>query len=118
MAKLRVEGTDLVLSLTTTEKIAGLHGDLRVPLRQVTSIETLPDALAAVRGVRAPGLAIPGRTKIGTWRGRGARRFVVARRGEPGLRIRLKGARYDELLVATPDGELVARKIREGASRA
>ena len=118
MAKLTIEGTDLVLSLTTTEKIAALHGDVRVPLQQVTSIETLPDALAAVHGVRAPGLAFPGRTKIGTWRGRGARRFVVARRGEPGLRIRMKGARYDELLVATPAGERVAAMIREGAGRA
>jgi hypothetical protein len=32
-----------------------------------------PDALAAVSGLRAPGLAVPGRTKIGVWRGRGRR---------------------------------------------
>ena len=35
MARLRLENDDLHLQLTTPEKIAGLRGDVRVPLAAV-----------------------------------------------------------------------------------
>ena len=69
-----------------------------------------PDPVHAVRGIRAPGLALPRRTKIGTWRGGGRKRFVRVRRGEPGVRIEAEGQPYHSYLVGTPDAEaLVAR---------
>ena len=73
MAELTVRGDELHLTLTRSEKLAGLHGDVREPLAAVREVEVREDALAAVRGLRAPGLALPGRTKIGTWRRRGWR---------------------------------------------
>ena len=73
------------------------------------------DALGAVRGTRAPGFSLPGRTKIGTWRGRGRRTFVVARRDVPAVRFALAGAKDDELIVSTPDADAVAARIRKRA---
>lgn len=112
MASVTVDGAELRVSLTPGEKLAGLHGDVRVPLGAIRDVRVEPDALGAVRGLRAPGLAIPGRTKIGTWRGRGVRRFVVARRGVPAIRVALDGAAFDELVVSTDGAAGVAEAIR------
>ena len=58
----------LSVTFTTGEKIAGLIGDQRVPMTAVRCAEVVPDGLAAARGLRAPGLGLPGVRKIGTWR--------------------------------------------------
>ncbi len=101
----------LFVSLTTGEKIAGLRRDIRIPLSAVTSVEVVPDALAAVRGLRAPGLALPRVRKIGTWRGADGAEFVVASAREPGVRVHLQGQKLRSVLVGTPDAEELARTI-------
>ena len=115
MARLRLENDTLHIELTTSEKIAGLHGDVRVPLAAVREVAVEEDAIRAVRGLRAPGLALPGRTKIGTWRRRGHRSFVVARREVPAVRVKLDGAGYDELIVSTEDAREVATALERAA---
>jgi hypothetical protein len=75
------------------------------------------DALAAVSGLRAPGVAVPGRTKIGVWRGHGRRRFVVARRALPAVCVTLDGARHDELIISTEHAEQIAEQIRTTPAR-
>lgn len=112
MATLSVSPTDLVISLTLREKVAGLHGDVRVPLAAVTEVGVVQDPVANVRGVRAPGLSIPGRTKIGTWRSHGHRIFAVARQGIPGVRVILTGTGFDELLISVNDAAAVAHRVR------
>ncbi len=120
MAQLRIDhqsGTPmLVLQLTTAEKVAGLHGDITVPLSSVSSVQVVDDAVAATSGLRAPGLAIPGSTKIGTWRGKDGKSFVVARRGMSAVKVELTGQEFTGLLVSTPDAQEVATRI--GAGRA
>ncbi len=106
-----INGRDLCVSLTRAEKIAGLRGNLRFPLSAVTSVELLPDALAAVKGVRAPGLALPGVRKVGTWRTREGAEFVVARAGEPGVRVHLQGQRLNSLLLGAADADELAQSI-------
>ncbi|MGV0837940.1 hypothetical protein [Mycolicibacterium thermoresistibile] len=111
MAEIRYDGSDLVVELSTGEKIAALHGDVRVPRAAVRTIDVVDDALGAVRGVRAPGLGLPGCAKIGTWRRRDGHTFAVARAGRPGVRIRLDGQRYAELVISVPDAERVAATL-------
>jgi hypothetical protein len=115
MARLRLENDTLHLQLTTPEKIAGLHGDVRVPLAAVREVAVEDDAIGAVRGLRAPGYSLPGRTKIGTWRRRGHRSFVVVRRDVPAVRVGLAGAGFDELLVSTGDAREVAGALGRAA---
>jgi hypothetical protein len=115
MARLTVIDDELHVDLSTREKLAGLLRDVRVPLTAVRDVAVEDNALSAVRGLRAPGLAIPGRAKIGTWRRPGRRGLVVARRGVPAVRVALSGARYDELLVSTPDAAGVADSLRRRA---
>ncbi|WP_104526003.1 hypothetical protein, partial [Blastococcus atacamensis] len=78
------------------EKLAGLlFRDVEVPLDSIREVEVLPDGLRAPRGIRTPGLALPGRRRIGTWRRSGQRTMVSVRRGQPAVRVRLDGQRFD-----------------------
>jgi len=114
MATMTIQNDQLQVVLTRREKIAGLHGDITVPLSAVRAAGHVDDALKAVKGLRAPGLALPGRTLIGTWRGRhGVKRFAVARRGTPAVRVELEGAGYNELIVSIPGAEQFAAGLRE-----
>ncbi|WP_449063300.1 alpha/beta hydrolase family protein [Planomonospora algeriensis] len=110
-----VTGGELVLALGRGEQVAGLHGDIRVPLSAIHEVAVVENPVAEARGLRAPGLAVPGQTKIGTWRRAGSRSFVVARRDVPAVRVVLSGARYDELLVSDPAATELAARIRESA---
>jgi hypothetical protein len=108
MATLQVRPPVLSLRLTRFEKIAGLLRDVDVPLSAVRDVAVVDDALAATRGLRAPGLGLPGVRKIGTWRGAGEKMLVCVRRGQPAVRVRLGGQRWDTLLIGADDPAAVA----------
>ncbi|WP_225929536.1 alpha/beta hydrolase family protein [Rhodococcus opacus] len=99
------------------ERFAGLHGDVAVPMPLIRGAEVIADPFANIRGVRAPGLGIPRRRCIGTWRGRGVRSFVAVREGGPAIRVRTlgrgSGAEFDELMVTVPDAARVTAQIRD-----
>ncbi len=109
--RVRISDGRLTVRLHGWEKVAGLLGDLDVPLSAVAAAEVVPDGPRALRGVRAPGLGVPGGPRIGTWRGAGATRWVALRAHAPALRVRLRGERYDEVLVTTTDPERLAREL-------
>jgi hypothetical protein len=112
MATITNTEKELQLTLTRRERIAALHGDIRVPLSAVRDVRVTEDAVGAARGLRAPGLNLPHRIKIGTWRGRGRRQFLVARRDIPAVHIFLTGTGFDELVVSLPDAHRVADELR------
>jgi hypothetical protein len=114
MATLQLTAETLTVTLTRFEKFAGLLRDLAVPIsavRSVEAVEVLPSGVARPRGLRAPGLGVPGARKIGTWRGRGEKTMVVVRTGQPAVRIELTGARFDVLLIGADDAAVVAAEI-------
>ncbi|MEU4422081.1 hypothetical protein AB0F81_15760 [Actinoplanes sp. NPDC024001] len=111
MAHVEVTADRVRIQLTPGEKVAGLRGDLDLPRTAIRAAQVVPDGPAAVSGLRAPGLAVPRRTKIGTWRGRGSRSFAVVRRGQPTLCLSLTGERYDRVLVSTPDAADLATAL-------
>ncbi len=110
MATIEMTSGTLRVSLTRTEKVLGLLRDLEVPLSAVRSVTVVPDGLAAARGLRAPGLGLPGRRLIGTWRRRGSRSLVSVRRG-PTVRLELTGRRFDTVLVSADDAAAVAAAL-------
>ncbi len=91
------------MELTRGEKLSALRrADLTIPWAQIRSVEAVADPFRLVHGLRAPGLGIPGRTKIGTWRSKGRKTFAVTRKGAPGLRITLQDNTFDEILLSLP----------------
>ena len=109
MAELRVDGSDLVLHLSGTEKAEAVHGDLRVPLSAVTGVEILEDAHGpADHGIKV-GARIPGVTEVASIYGEGKKIFAVVHHNTPrGLRITFTDAPYDEWIVGCADPESVA----------
>lgn len=112
MATLQLRPPLLCVRLTRFEKIAGLLRDVDVPLSAVRDVTVVTDALAATRGLRAPGLGLPGLRLIGTWRRPGAKMLVCVRKGQPAVRIELDGQAWDALLVGADDAESVAATLR------
>jgi hypothetical protein len=112
MATLQVTPPTLSVRLTRGEKIAGLLRDVDLPLDAVCEVSVVAEPLAELRGLRAPGLALPGIRKIGTWRRPGERTLVSIRRDQPAVRVRLEGARWDQLLIGTDEPEAVAAALR------
>ena len=67
MAELMREADNLVLKLSTAEKMESVHGDIRVPISAVKSVTVLDDVIHAVRGIKMPGTRIPGVVAMGTF---------------------------------------------------
>jgi hypothetical protein len=117
MTTINLTADRLAVRFARWEKLAGLVRDVDVPLDRVRSVALAPDGLAAARGVRAPGLGIPGRRKIGTWRRPGAKTLVSVRRTQPAVQLDLDGTRYDRMLIGVDDAAALTERI-ETAIRA
>ncbi|MFC7723636.1 hypothetical protein ACFQW6_00865 [Nocardioides sp. GCM10028917] len=111
MTTLTLDGTTLTVSFTRAEKVAGFLRDQHVPLAAVSAVEVVPDGLAAAKGLRAPGLGLPGRRKLGTWRSRTGKTLVAVRGHGPAVRLTLTGHRYATLLITTDAPEKLQSEL-------
>jgi hypothetical protein len=103
MALIRLSDNDIHIELSIWEKIFGLMGDRTIPRSSITEVALETDPLRATRGLRAPGLGVPGSVKIGTWRGQGRKMYVSIRRSTPAVRVEATGVDRDAFLVSVPD---------------
>jgi hypothetical protein len=112
MAQLHLDGDDLQVTFTATEKLAGAVRDVRVPLAAVRDVTLVPRPSTAPPGLRSPGLAVPRRRWLGTWRRPGHQTVTAVERDQPAVHVRLTGARPDELIISTPDAAPTAGRLR------
>ncbi|HBQ95348.1 MAG: hypothetical protein M1294_11905 [Firmicutes bacterium] len=112
MAELILDGSDLVLKLSTLEKMEGVHGDIRVPLSSVQSIAIVEDVIHAVHGLKMPGSRIPGVFAMGTFMSRNNTIFaIVHHQNKRGVQVRLQGAKYDALIVGVEEPEKLMKTL-------
>ena len=111
MAVLELTETTLAVRFTRGEKLGGWVRDTEVPRSAIRSVQVVADALSATRGLRAPGLGLPGVRKIGTWRHSGERTLVSVSRDQPALRIELDGQPYDTWLIGADDAATLADRL-------
>lgn len=111
MAHIILSDGEIRIELSLWEKIFGLMDSRTIPRAAVTEVALEADPLGATRGLRAPGLGVPGSVKIGTWRGKGRKMFVSIRRSSPAVRIEATGLDRDAFLVSVPDAEHVVRAL-------
>jgi hypothetical protein len=107
VAELIREGEVVRVKLSRIERLAALHGDVAFPLDLVSRAEGVPEGLAAVRGLRAPGLGIPGVVMLGTTRHAGGKDFCAVRGRGPAILIELDGHPFARILVSTPEPDLL-----------
>lgn len=116
MATLHIRPTTVRVELTRAEKFFGMLRDRTFPTSAVTAVEVVDDGLGAVRGIRAPGLGLPRRRKVGTWRRRGRRALVSVRAGQPAVRLTLQGEKFDEVVLSHPDARSWGETLRHQAA--
>lgn len=111
MAALDITPDTVTVRFTTAETVLGLCRGVTFPRSSITGVTVVADGLAATRGIRAPGLGLPGVRKIGTWRRRGAKELVSVRRGQPAVRIELTGQPHAAVVIGVDDAERVAAEL-------
>ncbi|MFD9030704.1 hypothetical protein ACFVZW_06005 [Streptomyces sp. NPDC059567] len=113
MARVTVEGTDIVVRLSLREKLAARRRRLRVPLTALREVRVEPDWWRALRGLRGRGLWIPDRLCVGTRVLPDGEDFAVVVPGRPVVCVELRrGAAYGRLAVSDPDPERAVRELR------
>jgi hypothetical protein len=112
MAKLIVDGPDLVVQLSSMEKLGALRGDVRVPLSTVQSAEVEPHPWGALRGIRV-GTGIPGVVALGIRRFRNGQDFTALVGSKPAVRVDLsQDSPFARLVVSVADPDSTLAAIR------
>jgi hypothetical protein len=96
MAKILKIGNELVLELSFWEKMGALHLSPRTSIDSIESIEFIDQlwGSSTLRGIRAPGTALPYVVLLGTLRGRNYRDFVAMKGRGEGVVITLKSGPF------------------------
>jgi len=112
MARLNVEGDELVLNLSGLEKVEGFHGDIHLPVTSVREVRCSDDPWSELRGIRAPGTGVPWVIAVGTRRGGGIKDFAAVHGTGPAVVVELEGADYGRLVVTEEEAESAAADLR------
>ena len=113
MARLNVEGGDLVLNLSGLEKVEGFHGNIHVPVSSVENVRCTPDPWSELRGIRAPGTGVPWIILVGTRRAGGVKDFAAIHGHGPAIVVELAGADYGRLVVTEENAESATADLRQ-----
>jgi hypothetical protein len=125
MARVMVEGADIVVRLSWREKLAARRREVRVPVSALRQVYVEPDWWRALRGETAKGVCIPARLCVGT-RVFGAdesyqghqQDFAAVRADTPVLCVDLRRtAPFSRLAVSVPYPDEVMRALRPFAPR-
>lgn len=114
MARLVMEGEDVVVRLTWRERLLARSREVRVPLAGVRAVGVEPDWWRGLRGTPVTGRCRPGRWCVGERRHPFGRDFVAVRAGVPVLVLELwRATPFTRIAVSVPDAEQVAGTLEE-----
>jgi hypothetical protein len=113
MPTITITPDTVTVELSTAEKAGALHGDLSIPRSAIVAATVVDDSMNAVSGIRAPGYAMPGHAKLGTWRHHDGKDFIAVYADRPAVDLRLTGQRYERLLISVEDPHAVVAQLRE-----
>lgn len=113
MAHITVSDSEVHIGLSAWESFFGLMRSRTIERAAITDVRLEADPLRATEGIRAPGLGVPGRIKVGTWRGKKRTTFVSVRRAVPAVRIETVGLDRDSFLVSVPNARDVVAALSD-----
>lgn len=112
MARLAVEGTDIVVHLSWWEKALAHHRNVRVPVSALRQVHIEPDWWRALRGEHDRGICIPGQVCAGVRHLREGQDFTLVRAGTQVLCVELRpSAPFSRLAISVPDPEKVMEAL-------
>ena len=102
MARIIDRGDEIELSLSIREKIAALHGNLTSKKSDLISRKVVenPWRSGLLKGVRAPGTAIPFYLLLGTMRYKGGKDFTIIYRNKPVEVFEFKSGPYKRWIIS------------------
>ena len=102
MARVLDSGDEIQLCLTKREKIAALRGNLTAKKSDLTSRKIVenPWRSGLLKGVRAPGTAIPFYLLLGTMRYIGGKDFTIIYRNKPVEVFEFKNGPYKRWIIS------------------
>ncbi|HEV7128220.1 MAG TPA: hypothetical protein VGN32_12340 [Ktedonobacterales bacterium] len=125
MAHIRLEGSDLILTLDGLMRLAAVRRELRVPLTHVTAAYPAPEQprglLDELRQMHNAGTHIPGVMKVGAFAGPGGPVFYALHDPLRAVAVDLVDEPFCRLMIEPPAGETpaaCAERIRQDAAQA
>ena len=103
MARVSIDGRDLVVEIEGLDKLLALKRRLVIPLAKVRGATADPGIVAEPKGMHAPGTHVPGVLAAGTFRQNGERVFWNVQDGTRAVVIEIADNYYVRLVIEVDD---------------
>jgi hypothetical protein len=103
MARVSIDGDDLIVDVEGLDRLWALKSRLTVPLANVRGATADPGILRGPKGIRAPGTHIPGVVVAGSFYAEGERVFWDVHDAGKAIVIELGDDRYARLVIEVDD---------------
>ncbi len=117
MARLSVSNDLLTVDVQGLHQLWAFKRRICVPLAHVRGATADAGIVQEPKGLRAPGLHVPGATVIGTFHRAGEKHFWDVRSGAHAVVIELTGETYDRLIVDVDDPRSTVDTINRALSQ-
>lgn len=112
MAAVKIDGSNLVITMSTWEKILTYKGDIVIPLSNVQGATEDPTFMNDSLVFRTRGaIGVPGLFSYGVFAKKGDRIFTSWRRGQNVLVIELKNEKWNRIALGSSSAKPLARDI-------
>jgi hypothetical protein len=117
MAKISIDGSDLIVDVEGMDKVSSLKSRLTIPLEHVRGATVDPAIIGGPKGWRGPGTHLPGVIVAGTFHHHGQRVFWDVHDKTKAVVIELRDETFARLIVQVDDPratvELVERALTQ-----
>jgi hypothetical protein len=118
MAKVRIDGEQLVVEMEGLGKLWALRSRLEIPLANVRGATADPGMINEPKGVRAGGSHVPGVIAAGTFHVDGERVFWDVHDAAKIVVIELTGDPYTRLVIQVDDPAATVAQVERAITRA
>lgn len=115
MARVSITDDQLTVAPQGLHKLWGFKSRIRVPLEHVRGATADPGIVHEPKGLRAPGLYVPGVATIGTFYREGEKHFWDVRHGSGAIVIELVDESYTRLVVEVDHPRSTVDAINQAA---
>jgi hypothetical protein len=103
MARIRIDGDDLVVVIEGLDKLWAFKGSLTIPLANVRGATADPGIATGPKGIRAPGSHVPRVITAGTFHQDGETVFWDVKDPSKAVVVELADERYSRLVLQVDD---------------